>query len=331
MFPGQNSQIKGMGEQAYYASDEARRIFYIGSEVFETDLSEICFGSETDKLSTPLVQPAIVASELAKYSVMKGKGFSPVLLMGHSLGEISALGAAEGISTEDVFKVTKARVEATGTKKVRSGVMAAVLGLTNEQHLEVLAHTNERLKKIGSKAMAYTANHNWRLEQVLSGHPEAIDRFQRVVKRLEGLDIVGRAGVLKLKVPGAFHSPFNEDGVEIYREAFQSVERRIPRVMLLNNKGQYMINPDLYPDYYAGQLVNGVRWDLMMHIAARDGITDFVEVPPSDDPKKAALSGLIRKEFEGHTIEVPKDYGQVVRVDWRPELSEYLSAELEAV
>lgn len=331
MFPGQNSQAEGMGEQAYETEEEAKRIFYIGSKITGEDLAEICFGSETDKLATSLVQPAIVAAELANYRLMRKNGLSPQLMMGHSLGEIAALGASEALSLEDVFRITKVRMDVTERSSVTNpGRMAAVLGLTKEQLTPVLASANAYLRKLGDSSVAYAANHNWRLEQVLSGHPDALDRVRRTVKRLEGMKLVERAGVVKLRVPGAFHSPHNQDGVDELKAALEAIDRKVPKVMLLNNKGEYMINPEDYPDYYAGQLVNGVNWQLMMHQAASNGISDFVEVRLQDDPEKATLSNFVKKEFDGHYEEFDADYGEVVRVNWTPELSEYMAAELKS-
>lgn len=331
MFPGQNSQFPGMGEQAYQTYDEAKRIFEIGSEVIGEDLAEICFGSETDKLSTSLVQPAIVAAELATYHALRQKGLKPELLMGHSLGEITALGAAESLSTEDVFRVTKVRAEVTQRSgETNPGAMAAIVGFSEEHAARIIAVANRRFQKIGETSAAYMANRNWRLEQVLSGHQDAIDRTKRVVERLKSLKYIDRAGVIKLKVPGAFHSPHNRDGVEELKDVFDSVDKKFPRVMLLNNRGQYMIDPALYANYYSGQLINGVEWDLMMHRAAVDGVRDFTEVKFGDDPKKATLSNFVMKEFENHEV-VEAPFGQVVRIRWVPEDSEFMQNRIEAV
>ena len=334
MFPGQNSQAAGMGEEAYYnpaVKEEVKRIFDAGSLIIEEDLAEICFGNQTGKLDTSLVQPAIVAAELANYRLMRKRGLSPVLIMGHSLGEIAALGAAEALSIEDVFEITKVRMNVTKQAGIdHPGRMAAVIGLTKEQLDPIMASANMHLRKLGESSSAYAANHNWRLEQVLSGHPDALERVQRTVKRLKGMNLIGRAGVVKLKVPGAFHSPHNEGGIEELREAFELASKKIPKVLLLNNKGDYILNPDNYADYYAEQLVNGVEWRLMMHQAAYDGISDFVEVRLQDDPTKATLSNFVKNEFDGNYQEVSTEYGEVIRLNWTPELSKDMERQLKA-
>ena len=331
MFPGQSSQEAGMGEQAYSSDDEAKRIFEIGSEVIGEDLAEICFGSETEKLQTHLVQPAIIASELANYQVLRRQGLKPELLMGHSLGEIATLGACDSLSTEDVFKITKVRADVTErSSRSHPGVMAAIVGLTNEQVSRVLTAANAGLKRMGKSPAAYMANRNWRLEQVLSGHEDAISQVKKGVDALKASKVVERAGVIMLKVPGAFHSPHNQEGVEELKEAFQSAQKRFPRVMLLNNRGEYMVDPALYADYYSGQLVNGVEWDLMMHRAAIDGIRKFKEITLSDEPKKATLSNLVVKEFPKSEI-VDSEFGRMVRLAWVPKDSKYMQNRIDAL
>ena len=331
MFPGQSAQVAGMGEQAYLQNDEAKKVFYIGSVVVGEDLEEICFGSQTDKLDSHLVQPAIVAAELANYRLMRQQGLTPQLMMGHSLGEMAALGASGVLSTEDVFKVTKVRAEVTDrSSKSNPGTMAAVLGLEEETLEQVVSAVNRNLHRLGKSAAVYIANHNWRQEQVLSGHEDAIERASLFIARLKSLGIVGKAGVMKLAVPGAFHSPHNQDGVEEFKEALESVDMAFPRVMLLNNRGQYMIDPSEFPTYYSNQLVNGVEWNLMMHVAVRDGVKKFTEVTLSPDPKKATLTKLIAKEFANTTI-VDDEFGQVVQVAWTPEDSEYIQPKIDAL
>jgi [acyl-carrier-protein] S-malonyltransferase len=215
-----------MGVQAYPNYEGARKIFDIGSNVIGQDLAEICFGSQTDKLSSALVQPAIVAAELANYHMLRKKGLNPELLMGHSLGEIAALGASEALSTEDIFRVTEVRARVTeASSQTNPGGMAAMVGFRSEQTPRILAAANRHLHKLGKSSAGYIANRNWQLEQVLSGHEEAIERVKRIVAMLKSLQIVDRAAVIKLRVPGAFHSPLNEDGVGELKEAFEGVDK----------------------------------------------------------------------------------------------------------
>ncbi|MBX4201286.1 ACP S-malonyltransferase [Candidatus Saccharibacteria bacterium] len=318
MFPGQSAQVAGMGEAAYNSSNEAKQIFFTASEVIGEDIAEICFGSQTDQLSTSLVQPAIVASELANYSVMRQNGLSPELMMGHSLGEIAALGASGVLSIKDVFRVTKVRAEVTErSSQSNPGGMAAFVGLRSEQSAAIVGSVNNYFHKIGRASAGYMANRNWSLEQVMSGHEDAIDRARRVVELLRALKVIEKARLVKLKVPGAFHSPHNEDGVDEFHNILASVHKNFPRVMLLNNQGEYMIDPNDFPDYYAHQLVKGVEWDLMMHQAACDGVRDFTEVVLSPDPKRATLSNFVMKEFPNHTV-IEQPFGRLVRINWMP-------------
>src|SRR5205814_9775096 len=143
------------------------------------------------------------AAELANYHLLSEKSLKPELLMGHSLGDIACLGAAQSLSTEDIFKITKVRAQVTErSNESNPGGMAAFLGFTHEQTSRIITMVNTYLQRFGHTSAGYMANRNWRLEQVMSGHEDAIARAQVVVKRIKSLKVVEKAGVVKLKVPG---------------------------------------------------------------------------------------------------------------------------------
>lgn len=108
IFPGQASQYVGMGQDLYEKFDLARKYFDKANEVMDLDLKKICFeGPEDDLKQTFITQPAIYVHSTIVYNLMRLEGRVPSAVAGHSLGEYSALVAAESISFEDGLKLVK--------------------------------------------------------------------------------------------------------------------------------------------------------------------------------------------------------------------------------
>lgn len=309
MFAGQNSFEPGMGEIAFSTDQDAERTFKVASDVFEVDMTEICFGSRTEELSN-YAQQAVVTTELADFHYLYNQGFDPNLLMGHSVGEFACLGVAKVVSERNLFKLTKKRAETTTiANEQKPGSMAAILGLDDEQVALLLHRVNAYLDKVKDPARAYLANKNWDLEKVLSGHQDALERFERTVAMLKSLRILRRAKFVHLtKIPGAFHSPHNEEAVADLREAFMQVNLSPPEIPILGNNVRYLDEIADYPDYFSNQLVSGVDFQQMMHVASKDGITGFKEVGG-----QGTLEGFVKKEFPNHEIEA-RPYGEIVVV-----------------
>src|SRR3954451_24561990 len=133
-FPGQGSLEAGMGRDIAEAVPEAMDVFEIGSEASGLDLKKLCFDTPLEALvETEAQQPALVASSLAALAALRARGIQPDYVVGHSVGEFSALAAAGSLTTHDAIGLARERGLAMAEAARRHpGSMAAILGLDDE-------------------------------------------------------------------------------------------------------------------------------------------------------------------------------------------------------
>jgi len=192
VFPGQGSQVVGMGYELYRTSPRAREVFEEADEALRFPISKLCFeGPEEELRETINSQPAILAVSIAclRASGINGT-VNPVFVAGHSLGEYTALVAANALGFEDAVRLVRERgrlMHEVG--KVKPGGMAAIIGLDEESVEEVCMETGAQM-----------ANFNCSGQVVISGTREALARSMDLAKSR------GAAGVVPLEVSGAFHS-----------------------------------------------------------------------------------------------------------------------------
>src|SRR5271167_507650 len=110
MFPGQGSFQLGMGREIAEAAPEAMAVYEAGSEASGLDLRRLCFSGTAEELTrTELQQPALVATSLAINAALRARGIEPDYVVGHSVGEFSALGAAHSIEVREAIKLVRER------------------------------------------------------------------------------------------------------------------------------------------------------------------------------------------------------------------------------
>src|SRR5437588_6077387 len=133
-FPGQGSLESGMGRDIAEASPEAREVFDIGSEASGLDLHKLCFDTPLEEMvETELQQPALVATSLAFLAALRKRGIAPDYVVGHSVGEFSALVAASALKVEEALALVRERgIAMAEAAKWHPGSMAAILGLDDE-------------------------------------------------------------------------------------------------------------------------------------------------------------------------------------------------------
>ena len=134
MFPGQGSFELGMGRDIAEAEPEAMAVFDEGSEASGLDLRELCFAGTAEELTrTDLQQPALVATSLAIDAVLRSRGITPDFVVGHSVGEYSALGSARALEIGETIRLVRERgIAMAAAASERPGSMAAILGLADE-------------------------------------------------------------------------------------------------------------------------------------------------------------------------------------------------------
>ena len=277
VFPGQGAQFIGMGKDLYDNSPIAKEMFEKANEILGFRITDLMFeGTDEDLRQTKVTQPAIFLHSVILAKTL-GDDFKPEMVAGHSLGEFSALVAANALSFEAgltlVYKRALAMQKACDKT---SGTMAAILNLPDEKIEEVCA---------GIEDVVVPANYNCPGQVVISGAVSGID------KACEQLLAAGAKRALKLKVGGAFHSPLMEPARTELAEAINATEFNTPICPVYQNvttKGE--TDPAVIKTNLIAQLTAPVKWTQSVQNMIADGATDFIEVGPGK-----VLQGLVKK------------------------------------
>jgi [acyl-carrier-protein] S-malonyltransferase len=280
LFPGQGAQFVGMGSKLCNEEPKARELYEWANHILGFNLSKVIFeGPEEELNKTNICQPAILVTTLVKFVLMKEKGELPdwSCSAGLSLGEYSALVAAEALS----FEVAVRLVERRGTfmqedcDKTR-GAMASIIGLPKEKIKEVCSSV---------KGIVGIANLNSPEQIAISGEYDA------VMKACELLKEAGTRKIIPLKVAGAFHSPLMKSAEEKLTVEFQKVDIKTPiKDVIANFSGDYSKTAEQIKTNLSRQISNPVLWTNSMQKLIDDGYTTFCEIGPGK-----VLTGLIKR------------------------------------
>jgi [acyl-carrier-protein] S-malonyltransferase len=275
-FPGQGSQDIGMGRAFAEAFPEARAVFDEASETVGFDVARLCFEGPIEELTrTEMQQPALVATSIACLRAVESAGIKADFVIGHSVGEYSALAAAEALSDRDALALVRERGRATAeAAKERPGAMAAVLGL-EDPVVERLCAEIENV---------WPANYNCPGQVVVSGENTAIDLL------LERAAAAGARKTVKLRVTGAFHSPLVERAAERLRPALESVRFNEPATPFMSTVTAQIEGARRLVDLLVQQLTGPVKFTHAVRGLMKEGVDTFVEVGPGQ-----VLSGLLRR------------------------------------
>ncbi len=276
MFPGQGSYEAGMGHEIAEAVPEAMAVYDRGSEASGLDLKEVCFhGPVEDLLDTELQQPALVATSLAINEAIRARGIVPHYVVGHSVGEFAALGAAEALTPEVAIALVRERGMAMAeAARERPGSMAAILGLADE----VVESICKKIQNV------WPANYNCPGQLVVSGCDPAVDECCEEAER------EGARRAIKLRVSGAFHSPLVERAADRFRPALDRVHFGDPRAAFMSTVSAKVEDAQRIRVLLVEQLTAPVRFTQAARELVDKGVTVFVEVGPGN-----VLSGLLKR------------------------------------
>lgn len=277
IFPGQGAQFVGMGKDLYENSPLAKELFEKANEIIGFRISDIMFsGTDEELKQTNVTQPAVFLHSVILAKVL-GDGFQPDMVAGHSLGEFSALVAANALSFEDGLRLVIARANAMQKAcELQPSTMAAILGLADEVVEQICVEIDE---------VVVPANYNCPGQLVISGNIAGID------KACEKLTAAGAKRALKLNVGGAFHSPLMEPAKVELQTAIEAIEIKAPVCPIYQNVNALPTsNPVVIKENLIAQLTGAVKWTQTATNMIADGANEFVEVGPGN-----VLQGLVKK------------------------------------
>lgn len=277
VFPGQGAQFPGMGKDLYENSELAKDLFEQANSILGFRITDIMFEGEKEELTqTKVTQPAIFLHSVILAKVL-GEDFNADMVAGHSLGEFSALVAADYMTFEDGLKLVYKRAMAMQKAcEQNPSTMAAILGL-EDRVVEDICN--------GIDGVVVPANYNCPGQLVISGSVEAID------EACEKLTDAGARRALKLPVGGAFHSPLMEPAQVELANAIEETpfkEGNCPVYQNVTAKAES--EPNTIKSNLIKQLTASVKWTQTMQQMQSDGLSKVIEVGPGK-----VLQGLFKK------------------------------------
>jgi len=278
VFPGQGSQAVGMGFDLYQSSPQARQVFEEADQALQFPLSRLCFeGPEEELRETINAQPALLTVSIAYLKITSELNgtIKPAFVAGHSVGEYTALVAANALAFADAVRLVRERgrlMQEAGTSK--PGGMAAVIGLDEASVEEICLETGAQI-----------ANINCSGQIVVSGTREAIARSMDLAQAR------GAVGVVPLEVSGAFHSALMQPTIEGMAQAISRVNLRPPEVPIVaNSTAKPVTTVDEVKEELLQQLCHCVQWQPSVEYMAGVGVSIFIEIGPG-----IVLSKLIKR------------------------------------
>jgi len=285
VFPGQGSQSVGMGKGLAEAFTPARLVFEEVDAALGERLSDIIWNGPADTLMlTENAQPALMAVSLAVMRVLEAEaGVDPqrdaVFVAGHSLGEYSALAAAQAFSIADAARLLRIRGRAMQKAvSVGAGAMAALIGLE-------LAEVKTIANEVASVGVCAAANDNGGGQVVVSGEKSAVERAVEIAK------VRGAKRAMMLPVSAPFHCPLMQPAADVMAEALAAVSVKPPVVPLVANVlARPISDPADIVRSLVEQVTGTVRWRESILFMVQAGVTTFYEIGAGK-----VLTGLMKR------------------------------------
>ena len=284
LFPGQGTQIVGMGKDIYDKYEQAKRIYDMSEEISGINVKKICFeGPEEELLKTENTQIAILTTSLAILEVLKSKGIEADITVGLSLGEYAALIYGGYISFEDGIKLIKERGFCMGNLIPKEEFsMAAVIGLDNLKIEDICKRIRDNGKFV------VPANYNYSSQTSISGNLEAIDEAIELLKE------AGAKRVIKLNTSGPFHTSKLEKAKQQYSISLDRVKfnNKGNGIKVIKNlDGSIYTENDNIKEILSDHIVSPVRFDKAIKYMESEKVNQYVEIGPGK-----VLTGFIKKE-----------------------------------
>ena len=287
LFPGQGSQVVGMGSEFHTNFELVKKIFKEADEKLNYPISKLILeGPENDLQLTKNTQPAILTVSYSIFKVLKDEfnfDFSSFkYFAGHSLGEYSALVCADSLSFNDalylLYERGKAMQEAVPVGK---GKMIAILGIKTEEIINILKSTE------GEKGVCEIANDNAEGQVIVSGNKERVESLQSILKDKKIKSI-------PLKVSAPFHCSLMKPAENSMKDKIAKTKFINPLFKIINNvTATPENNSENIKELLVKQISSTVKWRDSIINMSTSGVKNFIEVGPGK-----ALSGMIKRTIK---------------------------------
>jgi len=293
IFPGQGAQYVGMGKELYEAYPEAKEVFDKANELLRFDLKKLCFEGPKEELTlTSNSQIAIFVHSIAALKVLEGLArYTPQFALGLSLGEYTALVAAECLTLESGVKLVRKRGQYMQLACEKNpGKMASIIGIETEE-----------LEKLCKGFGCEIANLNCPGQVVISGSSSSVELTASMAKEK------GAKRAVMLEVSGAFHSSLMDTAREKLEKEIESIEFNQPKYPVISN---VTAKPTQDAKEIKQNLITQVNtktlWETSVKYVASQGIKTYLEIGPG-----SVLKGLLRridKKLNVVNFEKPQDF-----------------------
>ena len=276
IFPGQGSQYVGMGKDFYETFPCAKEMIDLAEKVSGIPMKELLFEENENINITKYTQIAMLADELAIWSVLREKGVESAVNAGLSLGEYAALVASGVMTPEDAFRVVTKRGEFMQEAVPTGGAMTAVLG-ADTAVIENICEETEGIVSI--------ANYNCTGQIVITGEQKAVDTAAAALKE------AGAKRCTPLNVSGPFHSAMLLPAGEKLAAELEQVEiHKIAVPYITNVTADYVTDSSQVKELLKKQISSSVRWQQSVERMIADGVEAFIEIGP-----KKSLCGFMKR------------------------------------
>ena len=287
LFPGQGSQVVGMGSEFFNNFSLVKKIFKEADEKLNFSISKIILEGPSDKLQlTKNTQPAILTVSYSIYEILKKEfnfDFSSFkFFAGHSLGEYSALVCSDSLKFEDALYLLHQRGKAMQEAvPVGLGSMVAILGTKIDLIKEII---NINLNK---DDVCEIANDNAEGQVIISGKKDSVERVEKVLKEKKIKSI-------QLKVSAPFHCTLMNPAAEYMTNKINNVEFKIPKHEIISNvTADPITDPEIIKKFLIKQIYSSVKWRESILRMSKEKVRNFIEIGPGK-----VLTGMVKRTIK---------------------------------